>query len=156
MSLDIEVFDSFIDNETYRKLKWMRRKKNFYISTYFKKYGSDLEEQYFLKFLAKHNYANICTEDGKYATDKELTQLTKDDLEQRICHVTYSLRRYVEKRMYTKGIDVIPIVISLFSLAISIHSLHVSYDNDIKKVDIVSWPATAETAQQIEETDYMT
>ena len=29
MSLDIEVFDSFIDNETYRKLKWMRRKRIF-------------------------------------------------------------------------------------------------------------------------------
>ena len=59
MNLDIEVFDSFIDNKTYRKLKWMCKKQDFYISDYFKRYGSNSEEQYFLKFLAKQNYANI-------------------------------------------------------------------------------------------------
>lgn len=110
MNLDIEVFDSFIDNKTYRKLKWMCKKQDFYISDYFKRYGSNSEEQYFLKFLAKQNYANICTKDKKYATDKDLAQFTKADLEQRILHVTGSLRRYVEKRKYNKRIDVIPII----------------------------------------------
>lgn len=81
MNLDIEVFDSFIDNKTYRKLKWMCKKQDFYISDYFKRYGSNSEEQYFLKFLAKQNYANICTKDKKYATDKDLAQFTKADLE---------------------------------------------------------------------------
>lgn len=155
MNLDIEVFDSFIDNKTYRKLKWMCKKQDFYISDYFKRYGSNSEEQYFLKFLAKQNYANICKKDKKYATDKDLAQFTKADLEQRILHVTGSLRRYVEKRKYNKRIDVIPIIISLFSLAISVYSLHVSLDKGPKNVSIVSWPATAETAQQVEETDYI-
>lgn len=106
----------------------------------FQKIRSNSEEQYFLKFLAKQNYANICTKEKKYATDKDLAQFTKADLEQRILHVTGSLRRYVEKRKYNKRIDVIPIIISLFSLAISVYSLHVSLDKGPKNVSIVSWP----------------
>lgn len=148
----IPEFDDMADKDSYKLYKWMASRASFTIQELKRKFKFRDSDSYttILSGIAMMGYLGIKKSDIEYYSDEELTNISPEQMSTATIIPTPLILRYVQKRENEKYRWIASISLSLLSLIISIAALLTGLQSKNIDVNITSWPATAETAQQPE------
>lgn len=150
MSFETFNFDDVVDDETYEILKWMAKRKKFSCRSFFDQCGQPETAATFLQCLVLQRFIGIKSSDDNDLESHEVINMTASELQSTTAVTTPALRRYVQRRNREDWRWYITTAIAVVSLAIGLYNSFSPPKATIADVNIISWPATAESAQQSE------
>lgn len=149
MSFETFNFDDVVDDETYETLKWMAKRKIFSCHSFFDRYGDPETAATFLQCLVLQRFVGIKNSNGNYLENHEVINMEASELQNTTAVTTPALRRYVQRRNHENWRWYITTAIAVISLIIGLYNSFSPAKATVADVNIISWPATAESAQQL-------
>lgn len=148
----IPSIDDLADREYYKLFKWMISKRTFTFSDLKSKYKIEDDKGLtdMVSCMAIMGYLGVKKTNTEYYSDNELISISTKSISNATITATQLLSRYIQKRKYENIRWFTSIILSIFSLVISIVALTTNTSPKKVDVNITSWPSTAETAQQFE------
>lgn len=94
-------------------------------------------------------FIGIKSSNGNYLENHEVINMGVSELQNTTAVITPALRRYVQRRNRENWRWYITTAIAVISLVIGLYNSFSPTKATVADVNIISWPATAESAQQV-------